>query len=64
MSNPIIKTTATQMRVDVLPLEQGVGLQVELHATYDYPVQRFTVFLTPAEACALAAQLTSVAGGP
>ena len=49
------------MRVSVIPSQRGAGLQVELHATYDYPVQRFTVFLTPAEARALAAELTSVA---
>lgn len=62
MSDPIINQTATHMRVDVVPVEQEGGLQVELHPTYGFPVPRITVFLTTAEARILAAQLTAAAG--
>jgi autonomous glycyl radical cofactor GrcA len=64
----VIESTTTQMAVAVVPdiLRSGgqhIGLQVTLHPTFEDPVKRFTVVLSPAEARQLAAQLVNAGGG-
>lgn len=61
---PVIESTATQMAVAVVTDSRGIGLQVVLHPTFEDPVQRFTVFLTPAEARQLAKQLVQAPIAP
>jgi hypothetical protein len=61
-AKPVVESRATQMAVAVIRDSRGIGLQVVLHPTFEDPVQRFTVFLTPAEARQLAEQLVHAAG--